>query len=375
MSGSIDQRAEPVQRSRTAARLSLVEPDGIAPVRRAIRVLYVEDDVDDVFLVERQMRALPGFSVDFHHAATLGVAQDRVRADRFDVVLCDFWLGCETTIPLIDELRDREQPCPTVLVSSLENDDIELIGRRAGAAGFVAKADLSPSALDRIFTTLLPAEERAERQDAGLGRWIQVLLASLNDSGAGLGAADEESRAIIEEFVTASGVSRLALAEALAGAERAQRLGHSDLLRFDAVSYVVDAVSQVSLQAARDGLVDFLPPAVPVMVEANPALFGDVMQGFFAGAMDAVADGVAVIVRLRLDAGRIVISLARQDGGGPPPVASSMTGYGDGEARLRAAVETRRLLVEALARALGGSILRDEAAGALLLTLPLRTSG
>ncbi len=223
-------------------RLHVVEDGAAAPQRRPITVLYVEDDEDDVFLLGRYLEDLPSFEVEYAHAATLAAARSMIARHRFDVVLCDFWLGSETTIPLIDELKSAIVPCPVVLVSSLENDDIELIGRRAGAAGFVAKADISASTLDRVFNTLLPPDETEGAEGVpgrGVARWLRALLRSLDrvHAASTLALADNETargvQDLMEDIVSNSTEIRSDIIDKLAGLERATRQG-AGVKRFDA---------------------------------------------------------------------------------------------------------------------------------------------
>jgi CheY-like chemotaxis protein len=360
MVGPLDSRSTPVVGGRQPHRLHVVEPGSGLPQRRPITVLYVEDDADDVFLLGRHLDQLASFQVEYAHVPSLAAARSMMARHRFDVVLCDFWLGCETTIPLIDELKMSIVPSPVVLVSSLENDDIELIGRRAGAAGFVAKADLSAAALDRIFNTLLPPEA-AERPRApsagGVAAWLKALLASLDrvhaTSTLALGDADtdEAARALIAEIVSNSGDIRDDIMDKLAGLERATRQGSSSL-RFDAVPYVADAVRVLEQRAAPGARVVFQVPSLPILIEASPHLFGDLIQGFFAEAVEHVAAGVSVLVspfvsegHLEVDVTADLTQAARAASDAEPEEAE----------KTQAAAEARRFLVETLARACGGT--------------------
>ncbi|HUG63287.1 MAG TPA: response regulator [Methylomirabilota bacterium] len=363
--------------ARAPHRLQVVGSDGVVAERRAISVLYVEDDEEDVFLLKRQIHSLPSFDVDFAHAATVEAARAMTERHRFDVVLCDFWLGSETTIPLIDELKLALAPCPVVLVSSLDNDDIELIGRRAGAAGFVAKADLSAAALDRIFVTLLPPEDAVPMLAArgeGVAGWLRALMRSLDAvqaaGGGGSRAAGDLgfSEALLGE-IAGSQVMRREVIDTLAGLERATRLGAWSVTRFDAVPYLSDAVERLRARYGVDA-VAFLPPAMPIMVSASPTLFGDLVQGVFAEAADVAAESVNVSPAVRDGHLSIGIDIA---------LAADRDRSVDAEgcARAAAAAKARRFLVDTLAEAVGGRfrLVEDVDAGRItaVLDVPLRS--
>jgi CheY-like chemotaxis protein len=343
MSRSRDSREGTPVAERVAHRLRLVDTDGAVAPRRVVSVLYVEDDREDVYLLRRQLRALPSFEVQFSHAATVADARAMTAARRFDVVLCDFWLGHETTIAFIDDLKITADPSPVELVSSLDNEDIELIGRRAGAAGFVAKADLSAAAIDRIFTTLLPAEaavdrEAAEEQPAGgAAGWLRALIRGIDAfqaAGAGRRGPNRLSPlgSVMDDVMPATDDLRADLRRTLAGIERSAASGMPAVSRFDAVPHLADAVARAEQQRG-DGIC-FVQPAVPLMIEACPALFPDLLQGFFAEATDA--RGAPLAVEPSIQRGSLVVEIVA----GPPPCGDRRGLALRGHAR--AAVDARR---------------------------------
>lgn len=299
---------------------------------------------------------------------------------RFDVVLCDFWLGSETTIPLIDELKSAIMPCPVVLVSSLENEDIELIGRRAGAAGFVAKADISAATLDRVFNTLLPTEETGAAEAVpgrGVARWLRALLRSLDrvHAASTLALADDETarsvQELMEDIVSNSSEIRSDIMDKLAGLERATRQG-SGVRRFDAVPYFADAIRGIASRATSGADAEFNTPAVPIMIESSPALFGDLIQGFFAEAAEELAAGRSVTIAPFVVEGQLeveIVAVAPLDRTSLPAPAEEQ------DARVAATADARRFVVETLARASGGEAsFTPDATRIARLSIPLRVS-
>lgn len=370
MPGPQDRRAGVEVATRAQTRLRVVGEDGAAESRRPIVVLYVEDDADDVFLLRRQLQSLPNFDVEFFHASTVVEARALAATRRFDVVLCDFWLGSETTISLIDDLRLQLLPCPVVLVSSLENEDIELIGRRAGAAGFVAKADLSAAALDRIFATLLKAGT-TETRTGGAVAWLRALMRSIDAVRAAgrrapKGAEPTPVTALISDIADAGPLGG-ALVETLAGLELESRRGACPASRFDAVPYIADGVERLRRRFG-DEQVHFLEPETPVIVEASTALFGDLVQGAFAEAADLRARRVDVALSLAGGTLTIdILAMPRRPGDGDGADAEA--------ARAEAAARARRLIVESLSASAGGTfevVAAARGATAARLRVPLR---
>lgn len=361
----------PVPGRRSAPRLTVV---GTADRPRALRplaVLYVEDDADDLFLMRRHLANSAHFQVDLVHAQTLDAARTLAGEHDFDVVLCDFWLGGDTTVPLIDELA-RATAAAVVLVSSLENEDIELIGRRAGAAGFVAKDDLSAAGLDRILTTLLPADMVAEtvdaRQAGGVGPWLRALMRTLDAAGPVVGSTADEAFAgrFIADLSAVDSPLRGDVIDRLADLDRATRQGGP--VRFDAVPYLNDAVATLRVRGGRAADIVFLAPYLPVPLVANPAIFTDLLHGFFVEALDLVRSGRTLHVTPQIVAGSLVIRISADAAPDRPPVD------GGEAARARAAADARRMLVETLAQAAGGhcGFSAPAAPFAAVLSVPLR---
>jgi CheY-like chemotaxis protein len=361
MAGYRDPRDDERIAEREGLRLRVVQEDGDVAPRRPIAVLYVEDDREDVYLVRRHLRALPSFDVQFSHAATVADARAMTAGRRYDVVLCDFWLGHETTISLIDDMKVAREPAPIVLVSSLDNEDIELIGRRAGAAGFVAKADLSSAALDRVFSTLLRSddEDRAVlAPSGGASGWLRALMRGI-DAVQAAGAVRRPQAAhhaalgsLLDDLAPAGSGLGAELRRTLAGIEAGVGATRAGYTRFDAIPQIADAVGRAS--ALRGGAVEFVQPVTSVMVDASPALFPDLLQGFLAEAVEAPDGPVAVEPSVR--AGRLVVEIlggppSTQDLGAAAGVRSAPSGHA------QAAAVARRLVVETLALSLGGRFL------------------
>ncbi len=360
-----------VPKRRSAPRLTVVGATDRPQALRPLTVLYVEDDADDVFLMRRHLAKSAHFQVELVHASTLDTARTLTAEHAYDVVFCDFWLGGDTTVPLIDELA-RATDAAVVLVSSLENEDIELIGRRAGAAGFVAKDDLSAAALDRILNTLLPAGVVADavdaRQAGGVGPWLRALMRTLDAAGPVVGATTDEAFAgrFIADLSAVDGSLRGDVIDRLADLDRASRRGGP--VRFDAVPYLTDAVATLRVRGGRAARIDFLAPYLPVPLVANPAIFTDLLHGFFVEALDLVRAGRPLVVTPQVVSGALLVRMTADTAPHRAPVDGSEA------ARTRAAADARRMLVETLAQAAGGhcGFGAPSAPFAAILSVPLR---
>ena len=333
-------------------RLRLVDASDTGVERRAITVLHIGDTPEDTFLIGRLVGALPSFAATFVAAGTREAALSALSRQPCDVVLCEFWMAGRTTMALIDEIK-RVADVPVILTSALDNDDIELIGRRAGADGLLTKSDLAVATLDRVFSTLLPRRQASRRDAAAM---LRALMSNLYSAGLALRPERGGDRPTNQE------AKRMALARSIADLEAASRFG-AGVQRFDAIPFFVDAVKKQDLRAEAGGTVTFLAPSLPLPIETSPTLYADLVEGFLAEAGDAAAAGGVAAVSLRAAFGRLIATV-RQSGGGS--IAA--------DAEARAAAAERRLLIEGLARACGG-IVTFSARGGHVLEVPLRLAG
>lgn len=331
-------------------RLRVVGASDVAVARRAITVLHVGDTPEDTFLIGRLVAALPSFSAAFIAAGTREAALSALARQPCDVVLCEFWMAGQTTMALIDEIK-AVADVPVILVSALDNDDIELIGRRAGADGLLTKSDLAVATLDRVFSTLLPRRP-APRRDAA-----SMLRALMSDLYA-VGLALRQDRT--GNHPADQSIRQASLARSIADLEAASRFG-AGVQRFDAIPFFADAAKKQTLRAEAGGAVHFLSPSLPLPIETSPTLYADLVEGFLAEAGDAAASGGAATVSLKAASGRLVATVCPQGG--------ETVACGD---EARAAAAERRLLVEGLAKACGGTVAFSSEAH--ILDVPLRLS-
>ncbi|MBH0238548.1 response regulator [Methylobrevis albus] len=390
MQGPVDQHRDVAGSQPALRRLVAVEAGVAPPPRRKIAVLCVEDDPEDVFLLRRFLADMPFHAAEVVFAATVDEARHRLSEGRFDVCLCDFWLGRETTIPLIDELRLSLSGCPVVLMSTLENDDIELIGRRSGSCGFIGKGELSAAALDRILSTILPDTARAATAtgEEGVGPWLRALLRSLDRMHAASTLAlvapvrpsDRLVSQILLDIETDSAELRRDIIGRLLAVEKAAR-ARAEHVVFDVVPQLGAAVDAVLAQIGPDGAgkLGFLLPRLPIGVQGNPALFADLLQGFLTEVVDSVGRGFDVALEPAIRNESFVLTVrvvALPTGAAFGDRDASAGADPHHEARLEAVVGVRRLIVETLAGACGGFAEFGEAGGMPFarMTVPLRAA-
>ena len=112
--------------------------------------------VDDHPIVRQGLRSLLSNETSLEvvaEAATLGAALEEHRRLSPDVVLVDIRLGGESGLDLLDLILDESPGARVLIVSSFDDDEYVTRSLRAGALGYVHKAD-SPSVLVTAIETV-----------------------------------------------------------------------------------------------------------------------------------------------------------------------------------------------------------------------------
>ncbi|MBA3841127.1 MAG: response regulator [Actinobacteria bacterium] len=135
-----------------------------------IRILLVEDSVDDIELLTRELR-LSGISCRHEQVDTrAGWERAIAQPDAWDVALFDYSLPQLDTLKLLNELRERAPELPAIVVSGTITEENAVGALRAGARDFITKANLvrlAPAVLREVAASREIRERRSA--EAALG--------------------------------------------------------------------------------------------------------------------------------------------------------------------------------------------------------------
>jgi DNA-binding NarL/FixJ family response regulator len=126
-----------------------------------VRCLIVDDNVGFVAAARKLLEA-GGITV-VGSTASSAEAFDLVASLHPDVTLVDIDLGAETGFDLAERLHQTGAPSPVVLVSAYSPDDFQESITMCGAAGFVAKSQLTASAIRDVLAASTGFEEGDHR--------------------------------------------------------------------------------------------------------------------------------------------------------------------------------------------------------------------
>ncbi|MDB5505561.1 MAG: two-component sensor protein [Devosia sp.] len=151
----------------------------------AIRVLYIDDDVALVRLVQKSL-GRQGFEV--RHAASGDDALVQLETGGIDVIALDHYLAGFTGLEFLGQLHSVGSVIPVVYVTGSSEMNVAVAALKAGAADFVPKTvgddflTLLMSALRQaVAKSRLQAEKEAAERDVRIARdRAEVLLAEVN---------------------------------------------------------------------------------------------------------------------------------------------------------------------------------------------------
>lgn len=138
----------------------------------SLRVLLVEDNADDAFLLERHLRR-NGFAPAITRVETAGEMSSALRApDLPEVILADYNLPNFSGPAALQLLHATAFDIPFIMLSGAVSEEMAVDSMRAGAHDYVTKQDLA---------RLVPALERELKEAAARGNRLaaeQALRAS-----------------------------------------------------------------------------------------------------------------------------------------------------------------------------------------------------
>lgn len=126
-----------------------------------VKILIIEDDEDDAFLLERQLKGMTRFIAQTFIERDLEAGFKAAAVGDFDAVFVDFYWGDSTVDTLLAEQRSRLASVPIVVVTSTDDFEVNEKVTESGAWDFIAKHDLGAKLLER---TILHTLERKRHE-------------------------------------------------------------------------------------------------------------------------------------------------------------------------------------------------------------------
>jgi diguanylate cyclase (GGDEF)-like protein len=139
----------------------------------APRILLIEDDEDDYLLTRGLLAEAFGAAFELEWVQSWEAALRAIAQARHDIYLVDYRLGARNGLELVREAVDLGSAAPFIVLTGQGNREIDLEAMRAGAADYLAKAEMTAPLLDRAMRYAIE-RHRAERRLAEMARFDQL---------------------------------------------------------------------------------------------------------------------------------------------------------------------------------------------------------
>ncbi len=136
------------------------------------KILIVDDDEDDFFIVSELIRMIPSGEYAIEWASRYDDAIRKMTAEQFDVYFVDYRLGARSGMELLKEAIQNGCENPIILLTGGSSTRTEHEALQSGAVDYLIKADVTSEKLERairyaqertVFVKALRSNERKYR--------------------------------------------------------------------------------------------------------------------------------------------------------------------------------------------------------------------
>jgi two-component system, cell cycle sensor histidine kinase and response regulator CckA len=144
---------------------------------RGFRILMIDDDEDDVFLVRDcldRSHFSGGLSVE--HARSAAEALSCLETVRYDVLLVDYRLGDTDGLSVLRRARSRGVRTPAIFLTGQGDEELAVEAMKAGAADYLSKSRLRPESLAssvRYAVELARSQRQREQAELELHKAVE----------------------------------------------------------------------------------------------------------------------------------------------------------------------------------------------------------
>lgn len=137
----------------------------------SIKLLIVDDDKDDVFLIRDLLSEAGETAVSvIESACSCSEALSLIEKSAFDIFVFDYWLGENNGLELLRSVRAMGVATPVIMLTGQGDEEVAVAVMKEGASDYLAKARLSSASLISSFRYAINLHnEELRRQQAEEG--------------------------------------------------------------------------------------------------------------------------------------------------------------------------------------------------------------
>jgi signal transduction histidine kinase len=130
---------------------------------RHLRVLLIEDDEDDYFVMKKCLSEVSSQVFELAWVTDYNRGLEAINSSRYDICFLDYRLGGHDGVELLRSVNGRESVPPIVLLTSFGDYRVDLEAMKAGAADYLDKRLINAPLLERTIRYALERRRTQER--------------------------------------------------------------------------------------------------------------------------------------------------------------------------------------------------------------------
>jgi len=130
---------------------------------RTIRVLLIEDNLDDVTFLRRTLQRVTGTHFQLEPARSLAEGLEKLKVGGIDVVLVDLSLPDSSGLETFSAIKAQARDTPVIVLSGLDDETVAVNAVHAGAEDYLVKGRVDSQLITRA---IIYAMERMESRRA-----------------------------------------------------------------------------------------------------------------------------------------------------------------------------------------------------------------
>ena len=131
-------------------------------MRKPIKILFIDDDPAEIFILEEMLSLVPEFAFKLVHSNDLGTSFEILKSASFDIVLLDLGLPESTGIETLRTFLSVHKESAVIVVTGLNDFDVSVSAIESGAQDYIIKGEYQPLMLAK---TIKFAIERKNLQE------------------------------------------------------------------------------------------------------------------------------------------------------------------------------------------------------------------
>ena len=114
-----------------------------------LKLLIVDDNSDDLFITTEYISEIDTFDISIDTETNYSLAKTKIKEDKHDIYIIDYFLGPETGLQLIRDSIEGGINKPFILLTGRGDKAVDVEATRAGVYDYLIKSELNTELLER----------------------------------------------------------------------------------------------------------------------------------------------------------------------------------------------------------------------------------